>query len=138
MLNSKYSIRDQLSNMLSRYVLSSSLQDETSNRPLSQETNVMFKIKWCSCRGGEGVQDKEGIALQRRVLLQLLMDKYLNDVMLGKCIKEKKKDYSFNNPAGGSIPGSHHKEPDIPLGYVAYLFCFVEKSCPLYNMKHAI
>ena len=28
------------------------------------------------------------------------MDKYLNDVMLGKCMKEKKKDYSFNNQAG--------------------------------------
>ena len=62
MLSSMYSIRDQLSNMvsvifeflflhskiffkvqmcLSKYVLSSSFQDETSMRHLSQETNVM-------------------------------------------------------------------------------------------------
>ena len=68
------------------------------------------------------------------------MDKYLNDVMLGKCMKEKKKDYSFNNQASikrRSMSQTHHKEPNIPLGYVAYPVLFCWKIMPItWNMQN--
>ena len=63
----------------------------TPQHLFSKRRGINFRIKFI-------IFEMHFSYLKRRVLLQLLMDKYLNDVMLGKCIKEKKKDYSFNNP----------------------------------------
>ncbi|KAF3947727.1 hypothetical protein CMV_026174 [Castanea mollissima] len=58
-----------------------------------------LELKWSDCSTGDYCCGLCLGFLYQGVLPQLLMDKYLNDVMLGKCIKEKKNDYSFNNQA---------------------------------------
>ncbi|KAF3976324.1 hypothetical protein CMV_000475 [Castanea mollissima] len=58
-----------------------------------------LELKWSDCSTGDNCCGLCLGFLYQGVLPQHLMDKYLNDVMLGKCIKEKKNDYSFNNQA---------------------------------------